>query len=90
MHTDEYVKAPGATKEYVEDYATWLGADTISTSTWVVPAGITKVSDTKTNTTTTIWISGGAHNNQYDCVNTITTAAGRVEVRTIHIDVFRT
>ena len=81
----EFEKGPGEVLDYVENWATWLGADTIATSTWSVPAGITKASDSKTNTLATIWLVGGTLPEIYPCVNTITTAGGRTAVRTINI-----
>jgi len=81
----EFEKGVGEILDYHEDWTTWLGADTIATSTWSVPAGITKASDSKTNTLATIWLTGGTLPEIYPCVNTITTAGGRTAVRTINI-----
>lgn len=80
-----FLKDPNAVLDYVVDWTTWLGTDTIVTSTWTVPAGITKDSDSKTNTAATIWLSGGTENTDYACVNRITTAGGRTEDQTITI-----
>ena len=81
----EFEKGPGEVLDYVENWTTWLGADTIATSSWSVPAGITKASDNKTNTLATIWLVGGTLPEIYPCVNTITTAGGRTAIRTINI-----
>jgi len=80
-------KDPDAVLDYTIDWETWLGSDTISTSTWIVDSGLTKDSDTKTTTTTTIWVSGGTAGITYSIVNHIVTAAGREEDRTITIKV---
>jgi hypothetical protein len=76
------VKDPDAVKDYGFDWSGWLGTDTIQTSTWIVPTGITKNSDSKTNTMTTIWLSGGTAGQSYDLTNRIVTAGGRTEDRT--------
>jgi hypothetical protein len=80
-----FMKDPSAVLDYQTNWATWLGVDTILTSTWTVPTGITKDSDTNTTTTCTIWLSGGTAGVYYDLVNHITTAGGRTEERTITI-----
>ena len=82
-------KDPDSVLDYVLDWVTrWLETgDTISTSTWTVPAGITKDSDTNTNTTTTIWVSGGTDDTDYDLTNRVVTAGGRTVDRTLRIQV---
>lgn len=84
-----FLKDPSAVLDYQINWATWLGSDTISTSTWTVPTGITKDSDTKTTTTTTIWLSGGTAGREYNLVNKIVTAGGRTEERMIVIKVIQ-
>lgn len=59
----------------------WLQGDTLVSSTWSVPAGITKVSDTFTTKTSKVVLSGGAADAIYVCTNHITTAAGLAEDR---------
>lgn len=80
-----FVKDPQAVLDYQIDWNAWLGGDTIFTSTWTVPTGITKTLDTKTTTATIIWLSGGTAGMSYDIVNTIITAGSRTEDRTITI-----
>lgn len=82
-----YNKDPDAILDYVIDWSTWLDSDTISTSVWVVPSGITEDSDSNTTTTATIWLSGGTLGTSYSVVNRITTAAGRTDDRTITITI---
>jgi len=82
-----FLKDPNAVLDYQVRWNTWLGADTISTSTWVVPSGITKESDTNTTTSATIWLSGGTVGDSYNLVNRIITAGGRTEDRTITIQI---
>jgi hypothetical protein len=81
----QFVKDPNATLDYLVNWVTWLGSDTILTSTWIVPSGVTKVSDSHSATAATIWLSGGTVGNDYELTNRIVTAAGRTEDRTITI-----
>lgn len=84
----QYVKRAGAVLDYRIDWAAWLDTDTISTSTWAEPtSGITIDSETETTTVATVWLSGGTAGQLYEVTNTIVTAAGRTEERTIQIEV---
>lgn len=76
-------KDPQALKDYVFDWTPWLDGDTISTSVWTLPAGLTLSYEAKTATSTAAWISGGANGQRYTVSNKITTAGGRVEVRSL-------
>lgn len=80
---DSFIKDPDEVLDYVRDWSAILGDDTIATSTWVVPSGITKNSDTNTTTTTTVWLSGGTLGEDYALVNRITTAGGRTLDKTL-------
>ena len=75
-------KDPTEILDYGIDWVLRLAGDTIVTSTWVVPAGITKNSDSSTPSTTTIWVSGGTSGQSYPVENRITTAGGRLFVMT--------
>jgi hypothetical protein len=75
-------KDPDEVKDYGVDWALLLDTDTISTSTWTVPAGITKNSDSNTDTTTTVWVSGGTAGDSYLLQNRVVTAGGRTYDRT--------
>lgn len=73
---------------YSIDWSIWLGADTIASSVWTVPAGITKVTSTNTSTKTLIKISGGTTATSYTVTNTITTTTDqetKVETFTLKI-----
>ena len=86
--SSEFTKDPDAILDYQFDWSDWLGSsDTISTSTFTVETGLTKVTDTKTTTTTTIWLSGGTVGQTYGVANRIVTAGGRTEDRSIMIHV---
>lgn len=68
-----YDKDPDAVEEVVLDWTTYLGSDTIATSTWpVTPSGI--ASDfSNTTTTATVLLSGGTAGQSYDFINRVTT-----------------
>ncbi len=51
--------------------------DTIASSTWTVPAGITKDSSSNTTTRTKVWLSGGTTGETYTLLNRVVTAGGR-------------
>ncbi len=80
-------KDPHATLDYIFDWLAWLNGDTINASTWTVPAGITKVSDSFTSATTIIWLSGGTIKTTYLITNHITTTGGRQEDRSFTLSV---
>lgn len=71
-------KDPAGTVDYSVDWAKEIGADVITASTWTVPAGLTKVSDSYAATATTVWLSGGTDGVAYDLTNTVTLASGRI------------
>ena len=70
-------KDPNEVLDYSIDWTGPLAGDTIATSTWTVPAGLTSGADSKTDTRTTVWLSGGTENASYELLNRITTAGGR-------------
>jgi len=82
FHAD---KDPSAVLDYQFDWSAWLGTDTIASSTWTVPTGITKDSSSNTTTTATVWLSGGTADTNYECANTIVTASARTDQRTLTI-----
>jgi len=78
-------KDPNSIIDYVIDWTDWLQGDTISTSAWTVPSGITKQSDTNTDSTTTIWLSSGTAGDTYVLSNRIVTVGARTEDRSFTI-----
>ena len=82
-----FVKDPSAILDYSVKWTDWLGSDTIATSSWSVPSGLTKHAETNNTTTATVWCSGGAVGKTYIVTNTITTAGGRTDEREIKITV---
>ena len=81
------LKDPQATLDYSVEWSQWLDGDTISTSSWTVTTGLNNTSESTTTTKATVWLSGGSIGGVYSAVNTITTATGRTDERTITITV---
>lgn len=80
-------KDPNEVLDYIIDWSARLETDTISTSTWIVPSGITKNSDSHTTTTTTAWLQGGTEGDSYSLVNRVVTAASRTMDQTVKLKV---
>ena len=80
-------KDPDEVLDYRINWAPRLAGDTIASSIWIVPTGITEDDAENTTTTTTIWLSGGSLKTNYSLVNRITTAAGRTMDQTVTIRV---
>lgn len=83
-----YLKDPDATSDYEQSWETWLAGDTITTSQWIAPTGITVDTDSHTTTAATVWLSGGTAGETYEVTNRVTTAAGRSDDRSIRIFVY--
>ena len=83
-----YIKDPQSVLDYGFDWSDWLDTgDTVSTSTWTVPTGITEDSETETSTATTIWLSGGTVGKKYKITNRMVTANGRTVDRSFYVKV---
>lgn len=82
-----FPKDPDALLDYSIDWTEWLRDDVILTSVWTVPAGITDALESNSAYLTSIWLLGGTAGTAYSLVNRITTKSGRIEDRTITINV---
>lgn len=80
-------KDPDEVLDYVVDWTARLAADTITTSTWIVPIGITDENEEQDNTTTTIWLSGGTIGITYEFVNRVVTAGGRTMDQSVKLQI---
>lgn len=91
----DYVKSTAGVLNYTIDWTTWLDGDTIATSTWAIDnndAGSLVIdSESETTAAATATISGGTKGKTYEITNTITTAAGLTDTRTmaLHINTRR-
>ncbi len=76
-------KDPDEVLDFTVDWAKPLAVgDIIETSVWTLPTGVTKGAETFTNTSTTIWLSGGTDGQNYDLLNRIVTQGGRTREQT--------
>lgn len=90
MASKAFTKDPDAVLDYAIDWSDWLGTgETLWTSAWSVPSGITNIRTEKTGTKTTIWLGDGTANRDYLITNRITTTASpsRTDDRTLLIRV---
>lgn len=79
-------KDPDAILDYGFDWSDWLAdGEVLSTSTWTVPAGITKDLESNSSTGSLVWLSGGTPGVSYDCVNHVVSSAAREDDRTLKI-----
>jgi hypothetical protein len=84
-----YKKDPNATLDYTFDWTAYLTplADTISSVTWVLDTGLTKVSQTQNTMTATAFISGGTIGENLTVTCRIVTAGGRTDDRSITLKI---
>lgn len=83
-----FIKDPNATLDFGFDWSEWLeSGETISSYVLYVGSGLTKVSDVNTSGSVIVWLSSGSAGNRYTVACQITTTSGRIDERTIKIDV---
>jgi len=91
------LKDPDAKLDYPFDWraktngngdSDWLASDeTIVSYVITVDDGITLISSSEINGMVVVWLSGGEVGEWYDVACKITTSAGRMDERTIHIHI---
>lgn len=78
----DHKKDPDATLDWTMDWNEWLGPlETIAQSTWEVSPGITIVTESNTQKTAVVWLSGGTEGQVYRITNRITSSDGRIDDR---------
>ncbi|MEM8499901.1 MAG: hypothetical protein AAF542_17895 [Pseudomonadota bacterium] len=66
----------------------WLQGDELESTVWDVPTGITKVSDSRSTTKTTIKLSGGVVGKTYKLHNKVTTlSSDETAERCLHVTI---
>lgn len=78
-------KDPADNLDFTIDFSASLGADTIASVAWTIPAGLTAGAQTNSTTAATVWLSGGTVGSDYAVVCRATTAGGRVIERTAQL-----
>lgn len=81
----DFIKDPDSTEDFAFNWVADLDGDTISTSTFTLPDGLTEVSSTNSAYATQIYVSGGEECRTYRVVNRIVTAGGRTLDKTIRL-----
>jgi hypothetical protein len=74
---------PNAKKDYAFDWSEWLRGDTIASYTLAAWGDVTIVSDSRTDTAVTVWVSGVDDGAVGSIVCHVVTAAGREDDRTM-------
>ena len=88
--SNAFFKVPQAVLDYKFDWSAWLAeGETISSRVVAADTGITVDSSsiTDSNTSVTIWLSGGTENTDYHVTCRIATSANRTDERRIRIKV---
>lgn len=86
VKTQTFRKDPEATLDYGFDWSEWLmSGEIIQISNWTVPIGITANETALGDSTTKIWLSGGAVGETYVIANKVTTSGGRVDERSFEV-----
>lgn len=80
-------KDPDAQLRYQIDWTAYAGGNAIATSAWVVPAGLTKVSEAVNGFVTEVELSAGAAGKSYRVTNRITFADGSIDDRSFTLRV---
>lgn len=81
----DFVQDPDSTLDYPFEWAPFLEGDTIATSVFLLPDGLTQVSTAIDGSITTVFLSGAQCGRIYRCTNRVTTGDGRIEDKTIRI-----
>ena len=86
--TEDWTKDPDAKLDWIFDWSSWLQpGETISTSEFIVSAGLTVTASSNTTISATVWLSGGQTGQVYQVTNRITTNQDRIDDRSIRIRV---
>lgn len=91
VNTNEFTKDPDSVLDFAVDWTKWLDeGETIASSDWIIPDGITEDTDqppSHTDTVATIWLTGGTDGAWLQVVNRITTNQGRTEDQTLSLHI---
>lgn len=78
-------KDPNAKLDYPFDWTEWLAGDTIASFVATVVGTVTIFSSANTALIVTVWLTGGTVGELATLACRITTAAGRIDERTIRV-----
>ena len=80
-------KDPNSTLDYAFDWSSWLGSDSLASHTIIADSRLTVNSSSQSATSVTVWLSGGTAGYLHDVTCRVTTTGGRIDDRTITLDV---
>lgn len=79
-------KDPDEVLDYTLRWSRRLDGDTIDTSSWTIDDdALEQESNSNTDTTTTVWLSGGTIGEKYTLTNRVVTAGGRTMEESVTI-----
>lgn len=78
-----FTKDPQGVLDYVWDWSPWLGTDTITEYSFIIPTDFTKVDDSESDGKVTLWLSGGVAKKTYVITCHIKTQGTREEDRSV-------
>lgn len=74
---------PGATEDYVWNWADWLGGETLSSATLTAEDGVTATVQSTDATAVTMRLTGGVAGSRYRVTGHAVSSAGREQNRTV-------
>jgi hypothetical protein len=80
-------KDPDEILDYEIEWSARLAGDTIVTSAWTVPVGITKTQQSQSPVATIVWLTGGTIGETYAILNRIVTVGGRTMDQSVLLQV---
>lgn len=84
---ETFRKDMAANVPFTIDWRNTLEGAIVADSQWRIQAGLVKTLETRTDTMTAVWLSGGRNGVAYLVSNTVTLSDGRVERRSFYVDV---
>lgn len=84
-YSPDYTKDPDDRIDVSFNWVGFLDGDTIDTSTFLLPDGLTEFDSSNTTLRTTVWVSGGSAGNLYRVTNRIVTDGGRTKDMTKYV-----
>jgi len=83
-----FVKDAHALLDFSVDWSDWLAdGETVSTSEWTVPDGLTEGAVSSAAGVETVWLSGGTAGSTYRVSNRVSTSESRVDERSFFVRV---
>lgn len=87
MSIERKYKDPDEVISFGVDWSEYLGAETVTSSNWTVPSGVTKVGQTLVGKQANVTISGGTLGTVNRITNRVTTSAGETVDQSIDIEI---